>query len=474
MYEKLANLKSRLEAFRPFTEEQQSRLDAVLLPRRIQYTNAFGVNTLTLEETRYFLETQRMIGGKLEREFDQIKGVLGAIIYLRPILASAQELDEEIISKLHATLTEPINQHDHYLPGKYRPRDLPILGQAGSRIDFTPPEQIAQEVAGLLNWYHNEGQNLHPLERAARFHYRFSLIHPFMEANGRMARLLDDFILEKGGFGPALAESRERYFNAMRAADLSQPHGQRLPSNGNVDLGQFITVVGEACAVGMQLMLDVLENRLAADSTDLETRLEIFDRVLAGDVAGESDRRLQEEKETAKLAISREVGEFLKDKVRSKVVQFALAGPAKFQHNNHQFSPLIAEVTARHKAAFSPWEVLYEYHLGPDLDAVEQRGLPVKPFMKLLGIAILSFNHTVGIFSGVLDFDFGRVYIKQINRNELILKLQPESVRELTGKSNYQDWDLKELRKFIFNSLDSYFHQIEEGFLKATGNQPRN
>jgi Fic family protein len=466
MYENLESLKSRLDARRPFKPELQIRIDAVLLPRRIYYSNAFGTNTLTLDETRYFLETQRMVGGKLEREFSEIKGLLEALQYLTSWPAD-QDLSEENVLALHATLTTPIGLDEAYSPGRYRTQDLPLLGRDGLRINFLPHGSIPAEMTSLLAWYHGEGAKLHPLERAARFHYRFSLIHPFVEANGRMARLLDDFILEKAGYSPALPDSREKYFSAMRAADQSVPASQRMPSVGNADLTQFITVMGECCAAGMQMILDVLEERLVSPAKDLESRLEIFDRILAGDTASESDRLLREEKETTKLAIAREVGETLKEKVRSKVVQFSLAGPAKFQHNDHQFSPLIAELTARHNAVFSPSEVQYEYHLGPELAAIEQSGLPVAPFMKLLGFAILSFDHTVGIFSGVLTFEFGRVYLKQINRNELVMKLQPESVRELTGPSNYQDWDYKELKKFIFDSLDNYFHQIEEAYQKA-------
>jgi hypothetical protein len=474
MHDHLESLKSRLDAFRPFNPQQQAKIDDALLPRRIQYTNTFGDSTLTLEETRYFLDNQRMVGGKLEREFDEIKGVHDAILFLRALMDASGDLSVGNILKLHQVLTAPISQDERYQPGQYRIQELLLLGQAGSRITFPPHDTIANEMNALMDWYHQSGSKLHLLDRAARFHYRFSRIHPFVEANGRIARLLDDFILEKGGYGPALVENREKYFNAMRVADQSVPLGQSVPATENADISQFIAVMGECCAAGMQMMLEVLEDHLVIKPEDLEARMEIFDRVLAGKMLGVVDLSFQEAKETSKLAIAREVGETLKDKVHSRIVQFNLAGPAKFQHNNHQFSPLIAEVTERHNAVFEPSEVLYEYHFGPDLNTVEESSLPVQPFMKILSFAILSYDETVGIFSGVLNFEFGRVYIKQINRNELILKLLPESVRELTGKCDYQEWNLKELKKFIYNSLDNYFHEIEEDFLKATGSHTKN
>ncbi len=465
MREKLEGLKAKLDALRPFAPELQDRIDKVLLPRRIHYTNAFEDNSLALEETRYFLDTQRMVGGKLEREFHEIKGVLEAIYFLRQLLEAGESLNEENIKKLHFILTKPIEQDERYYPGQYRLRDLPILGQDSSRLNFASCERISAEMTSLLEWRQHNSDSLPALDLAAKFHYRFSLIHPFMEGNGRVARLIDDFILIKAGYGPAIVTDQEQYFQALRAADQSLPQGDRLASAENANLEKFSAVLEECSCASMQLMLDVIENRALPEVSSLESRMSIFDKIISGDLASNVDRRVMEEKETTKLAIAREIDETLKQKVHSKVVRFALSGPAKFQQNNHQFSPLISEVSNRHKFVFSPAEILYEYHLAPDLGEIEANGLSLKPFMRLLSFAVLSHGENVGIFSGVLSFEFGKVYIKQENRAELLLKLETESVRELIGSAFYRDWDLNEFKKFIYDSMDYYFQQIERDYL---------
>jgi len=469
MRDKLENLKTRLDALRPFSAEQQKKIDRELIPRRVHFTNAFGDNSLTLEETRYFLETQRMVGGKLEREFQEIKGALEATRFLRQLMRDSQDLSEAIIKKLHEVLTQPIEQPERYFPGQYKHRDAPYLSKDGSLVNFVPHEKVPEEMAALMAWYQEANGKQHPVEVAARFHYRFSLIHPFMEANGRVARFLDDFILEKAGYGPAIVEHREKYYAAMRSADQSLPAGERLPAAQNTDLTEFVAAMEECSCSSMELMLDILEERFMPATKDLEARLEIFDKIISGDTVSEADRRIQEEKETTKLAIAREIEEMLKQKIRSKVVKFVLTGPAKFQHNNHQYSPLIAEVSGQHKFAFSAAEILYEYYLSPDIEEIEKNEMPVKPFMRLISFAILSHAKSVGIFSGVLNFEFGRVYIKQENRAERILRLQPESIHEMLGAASYQDWDFNELRKFVYNSLDYYFHLIELDYLKTSG-----
>ncbi len=468
MYETLDELKNKLDSLRPLREDQIAAIDRVLIPRRIYFTNAFEDNSLTLEETRYYLETQRMVGGKLEREFHEIKGLWEAIQYLRSLTAQSVDLSEEVILELHRILTTPIDQEQRYLPGVYKTRDIPILGKDGSRINFVPYDQVAAQMASLLTWYQNSRGSLHPIESAAGFHFRFSLIHPFMDGNGRVARLLNDFIMENAGYGPVLLDDHSRYFDAIRKAELSLHVS--LPDVGKVevDLSEMCIVLEKGCAAGISLMLDILENRLPSEVNDLEARLEIFDRIISGNAEEAADKRNQEAKETTKLAIAREVGETLKEKVHSKFMQFLLSGPAKFQQNNSQYSPLIAEITKRHNYTYAPSESLYEYHLSPNLSSVEETGLPIKPFMKLLSFAILSSGREVGIFSALLEFEFGKIYIKQENRNELVLRLQPGSIREMVGPISYQDWNLAELKRFLFNSLDHYFHQIEKDYLAVT------
>jgi fido (protein-threonine AMPylation protein) len=473
MYETLNELKKKLDALRPLNQDQIAAMDRVLIPRRIYFTNAFEDNSLTLEETRYYLETQRMVGGKLEREFHEIKGVWEAIQYLRSVSAQSGDLNEKVILELHRILTSPIDQDQRYLPGVYKTRDIPILGKDGSRINFVPYDQVPAQMALLLEWYQNNRVERHPVELAANFHFRFTLIHPFMDGNGRVARLLNDFIMENAGYGPVLLDDRNQYFEAIRKAEQSLPGGIRDIGNLEVDLSAMYQVLEKGCTNGISLMLDVLEDRLTSEVSDLEARLEIFDRIISGDATEAAYKRDQEakergSKETTKLAIAREVGETLKEKVHSKFMQFLLSGPAKFQQNNSQYSPLIAEITARHSYVYAPSESLYEYHLSPNLVSIEEAGMPIKPFMKLLSFAILSSGREVGIFSALLEFEFGKIYIKQENRNELVLRLQPESIREMVGPISYQDWNLAELKRFLFNSLDNYFHRIEKDYLAVT------
>ncbi|MBU1881510.1 MAG: Fic family protein [bacterium] len=471
MIEQLEALKLKLDEHRPFAPELAVRIDALLIPKRIYLTNVFEDNTLTLEETAYYLETQRMIGGKLEREYREVKGLHKAISFVRELQQPGTELSIDVIKQIHFNLTEPIEQEQRFNPGQFRSMDSLILGEQGSRISFVSAEQIETEMAALLTWFHEKGKTLHPLECAARFHYRFSLIHPFIDGNGRVARLIDDYILESAGYGPLVIEDMQRYFTAHRMPDTQLSGADGLAAAETVDLSVFITTLAECSVRGMELMLEVIENRQSPIAVDLKARFDMFDRAISGDQSTQHDRQLLEEKETTKLALGRDLKERLKGQLQSKTVQFTFAGPAKFQQNNHTFSHLISEITKKHDYKFIASEALYEYHVVPNLEQLQVSGLPLEPFMKLLAIAVLSHGDSVGVYSAILPFEFGKVYITQENRDEVVLTLDSSSTREMIGPAFYKDWDVEALGRFLFESMDTYLQRIEADFLASQGSQ---
>ncbi|TKJ41832.1 hypothetical protein CEE37_04490 [candidate division LCP-89 bacterium B3_LCP] len=464
MYEKIDELKAKLDAERPFTADQFERIDKELTPRRIYSTNIFEDNSLTLEETRFYLETNRMAGGKLKREFQEIDGVREAIKFIEDKIEARKDINEEMIKELHSILTEPIDQVERYHPGEYKDRDMPIIAKDGTRLNFVPFDRVPAEMSALFSWYNEGSGKVHPLELAAKFHYRFTLIHPFFDGNGRMARLLDDFILGKNGYGPAMIEDKAKYYAALHDADDKLPATNRPEASVSLDIAPFIEVICDSSCNCMQIMLDALAETQVPIASDLAARLQTFDKVLSGDSSTDLDKQHIEEKEAAKLAIGREISEYLKGKLQSKYVQFLFSGPAKFQQNNHEYSPLISEVVSRHNYTFAPNESLYEYHFAPNIAALEEAGMTMEPFMKLMSFAVISHDTEVGVFSGLMDIEFGKVYIKQENREEIVMKLRQDSVRELVGSSLFADWELKDLRNLIYSSLDYFFQQIENDY----------
>jgi Fic family protein len=86
--------------------------------------------------------------------------------------------------------------------------------------EIAQPDKIALRMKKLVEWLdEEETQHLHPVERAARAHYRFMAIYPWPKNSGKVARLLMNLMLLRDGFPPVVIHSieRQRYYDVLRS-----------------------------------------------------------------------------------------------------------------------------------------------------------------------------------------------------------------------------------------------------------------
>lgn len=125
-------------------------------------------------------------------------------------------LDEAFLKHLHFLLTEHTLAylHEGAKPGEYTDTDM----CAGATI-FGDHEELVARVPDLLNSTEKAlARGLPPMEVAARFHGFFEHLHPFRDGNGRLGRLLVNFILLRTGL-PVLIipiEKRAAYIDCLR------------------------------------------------------------------------------------------------------------------------------------------------------------------------------------------------------------------------------------------------------------------
>ena len=195
--------------------------------------NSTGIegNSYTLNQTRILLAEGITIGGKRLVEHLEIIGHSEAIEYLEDIIENNVELTEREIKNIHSLVTKDI---ENVNSGAYRNNAVYI---SGSKHIPPQPYLVSEKMEELMLWYNNESKNIHPIERAAILHGEFVSIHPFIDGNGRTARLLLNFELMKNNY-PAIIieiEEREKYFDALEVGNLS----------GNWD--KFTEFVREKC-----------------------------------------------------------------------------------------------------------------------------------------------------------------------------------------------------------------------------------
>ncbi len=170
-------------------------------------STAIEGNTLTLMETKAVLEDGVSVGGKSLREIYEVINHKKAYSYVKKCIAEKKELDERIVKDIHALLTENI-----IVGGIYRNEEVRISG-AG----FTPPagnEMLYQ----IKDFYQNVSRtDFDDITFSAWTHAEFVRIHPFVDGNGRTARLIMNYQLMSRGFLPISVnkEKRVEYYNAL-------------------------------------------------------------------------------------------------------------------------------------------------------------------------------------------------------------------------------------------------------------------
>jgi Fic family protein len=135
------------------------------------------------------------------------------------------ELDERLVKHLHVLLTKNTITYKGYRPGEYSKTQM----AAGDTI-FRDTKKAVANMPKMLESFNTaiKEDRTHPLELSAIFHQMFIYSHPFPDGNGRLGRLLSNFIL--GRFGHPhiiiLKEERQNYIDALKASDK---HNNMLP-----------------------------------------------------------------------------------------------------------------------------------------------------------------------------------------------------------------------------------------------------
>lgn len=175
-------------------------------------TNAIEGSTLTLNETAMILFDKIVPKGKQIREINEVQNHKDAFDF---ILGYKEDLTKAFVLRMHKMLMHNILWK---YAGVFRDVQVYIRG-----ADFTPPppEQVEAVFKRLMLWYRRNKKKYHPVVVAGYFHHVFESIHPFRDGNGRIGRLLLNFILRKNGFPMIDIKYKDRsdYYSALQSAN---------------------------------------------------------------------------------------------------------------------------------------------------------------------------------------------------------------------------------------------------------------
>lgn len=216
MYDKLTSKKRKLDSYRPLDDALVRNLEDWFRIELTYTSNAIEGNTLTRHETALVVEKGLTVGGKTLVEHLEATNHARALDWVTAqIKRSPQDLTEKDILHIHNIILKGIDDQN---AGRYR--NIPVR-ISGSTVILPNPRKVPTLMEDFIIWLKNSFE-LHPIELALEAHYQLVTIHPFVDGNGRTARLLMNMILLMSGYPSAIISKNDRlaYIGSLEKAQL--------------------------------------------------------------------------------------------------------------------------------------------------------------------------------------------------------------------------------------------------------------
>lgn len=225
------------QGIQPVSDRDRERLSRRFTIDYNYNSNRIEGNTLTYGQTELLLLFGKVIGEAEFRDCEEMKASnVGLKMMLSEATENKQPLTQNFIRTLHKTLLREDYTVYRNLPGgmqtsytihagQYKTRPNSVITRYGDRFEYASPEETPALMTDLVDWYNQaeiEGK-LSPIDLAILFHYRYIRIHPFEDGNGRIARLMVNYILSRHGYPMIVVRSRlkQAYLEALHQADLN-------------------------------------------------------------------------------------------------------------------------------------------------------------------------------------------------------------------------------------------------------------
>ena len=217
-------------------------------------------NSLSLSEVKDVISGHTVLGS--QKEIQEVKNAYTAyeqISHINPTSLSD-------LKKIHGVMTDKIL--DVKESGHFRLGNEGVFSGGKCVFMAPPPQRVESLINDLLSWLEEPAHGVHPLIASSIFHYEFVFIHPFVDGNGRMARLWQTVILYrwKPVFEYIPLESQIEKFQEQYYEAISQSH---INGNSNV----FIEFI-------LEMIDKVLDQLIFQLNTDIKNSSDYVKRML--------------------------------------------------------------------------------------------------------------------------------------------------------------------------------------------------
>lgn len=277
--DKISALLEELSALPDINAENARKLEDKF---RLEFnfnSNHIEGNTLTYGETKLLLIFDKTEGQHEMREFEEMKAHDVAYRWIKELAKDkSYRLIERDIKQLNEIILVRPFWKEALTPdgqptrrqiqvGEYKQHPNSVRLQNGEMFHYTSPTDTPMAMYDLLNWFHEEEdkKELSAVELAALFHYKFVLIHPFDDGNGRIARLLMNYVLLSNNLPPVIIKSADKknYLNALNQADTGN-----LPA--------FVNYIAQQLRWSLEMTLKATKGERIEEEDDIAKQVALF------------------------------------------------------------------------------------------------------------------------------------------------------------------------------------------------------
>ena len=269
----------KLNELKPLKAEDQTRLDKKFRLEFNYNSNHLEGNTLTYGETKLLLFFGDTTGNHNIREYEETQAHDVAYRLIETWAKDTEHtLTEKDIKELNAIILvrpfwkdaqTPDGQHTRreIQIGQYKAYPNSVRLQNGEMFHYASPTDTPIKMSELLDWYRNAQTEMHPIELAAMLHYKFVCIHPFDDGNGRISRLLMNYVLLKNNYPPVIIKSADKanYLRALHFADIGEPE-------------KFVQYISEQLLWALELSIKAAKGESLEEEDDFMKEIELIKR----------------------------------------------------------------------------------------------------------------------------------------------------------------------------------------------------
>lgn len=207
-------LQQEINQYRPLNKDILKQLKEYYKIGLTYTSNALEGNSLTESETKIVIEEGITIGGKPINDHFEAIGASEAYDLLFK-LSKQDSISEKDIKDLHYLFYYRIDRKN---AGKYRKKPAIITGSA---VELPAPSELSELMKNFANEIPEYKKKYHPVEYASLLHIKLVNIHPFVDGNGRTARLLMNLALLQSGYEIVIIPPvvRNDYIDALKASN---------------------------------------------------------------------------------------------------------------------------------------------------------------------------------------------------------------------------------------------------------------